>query len=226
MPARVRFSRTNTFHSPPPPPPLSPAGSSSTDSSWEILTPPPLPYARIPGPSPFFPKYPQPSQPAGRAHSFIALSGTPLLNYDITLHPSTISTHYLGLSAAGFLESAVYPPQPSITLVTPHLPWAILVYPSNGRYVTVGDTLSALHGALRVNVTAAEFDALGTPALKRRVTLAYQRRYERLRGHRGYKEEKRGGVKRVDFLIGFTRFQGISPVTTSRSPDVWQLNIS
>ncbi|KAF7341696.1 hypothetical protein MSAN_02068000 [Mycena sanguinolenta] len=178
------------------------------------------------GPTPFFPKYPQPSQPLGRAHNFIALSRIPLLNYDITLHPSTISTHYLGLSAAGFLEPAVYPPQSSITLVTPHLPWAIVVYPSNGRFVTVGDVLNALHGALRVNVTAAEFEALGTPTLKRQVSLAYQRRYERLRGHRGYREEKNGGVKRVDFLIGFTKFQGISPVTTSRSPDVWQLNIS
>ncbi|KAJ7231160.1 hypothetical protein B0H12DRAFT_981555, partial [Mycena haematopus] len=129
------------------------------------------------------------------------------------------------LSSAGFLEPAVYPPQLALTLVTPHLPWSIVVPASNRRFVTVGDVLSAVYGALRVNVTSSEFNALGTATLKRQVSVAYQRRYERLRGHRGYTEEKKQGVKRVDFLIGFTKFQGISPTATSQSQNVWQLNI-
>ncbi|KAF8205863.1 hypothetical protein K438DRAFT_1817512 [Mycena galopus ATCC 62051] len=227
MPGRVRFSSTNTFHSPPPPPPplMSPTTTSSTDSSDGPLTPPPRPYARIPGPTPFGgPKYSYHSAILGRAHNLIAFSSTPLLNYNISLPPSSISTSYIGLSSAGFVDSAVYPPQPCITLVTPHLPWSIVVPAFNGSYVTVSDVLSAVHSALRVNVTPAEFAALGTLTLQRQVSTAYQRRYERLRGHRGYAQEKAQGVKRVDFLLGFTKFQGISP--TSRASDVWQLNIS
>ncbi|KAF7348968.1 hypothetical protein MVEN_01417700 [Mycena venus] len=224
MRGRVRFSSHNTFHSPPPPPLMSPA-SSSTDSSLGPLTPPPLPYAGLPGPTPFAPQYSYHSaKPSGRAHNLVAFSNTPLLNYDITLHPSNISTHFMGLSSAGFLEPAVYPPELSITLTTPHLPWSIVVPASNRRYVTVGDVLNAVYSALRVNVTPAEYSALGTQKLKGQATAAYRRRYERLRGHRGYTQEKQQGMKRVDFLMGYNKFQGISP--TSRSSNVWQLNIS
>ncbi|KAF8172979.1 hypothetical protein K438DRAFT_1611256 [Mycena galopus ATCC 62051] len=158
-----------------------------------------------------------------RAHNLIAFSSCPLLTYDISLPPSSISTHYIGVSSAGFVESAAYPPQSCITLVTPHLPWSIVVPASNGSYVTVGDVLSTLHSGLRVNVTPTEFAALGTLKLQRRVSTAYQRRYEQRRGLRGYAEEKAQGVKRVDFLMGFTKFLGISP--TSGGSDVWQLNI-
>jgi hypothetical protein len=158
-----------------------------------------------------------------QAHNLIALSPIPLLQYDISLHPSTISSHRR-LSAAAFLEPAVYPPRLSLSLVTPHLPWNIPVPASNRRYVSVGDILSAIYRTLRVNATPAEFNALGTEKLMRRASTACTRRCERLRGHSGYSQEKREGVKRVDFLMGYTTFQGIAP--TSGAPDVWQLTIS
>ncbi|KAJ6568647.1 hypothetical protein B0H19DRAFT_1133725 [Mycena capillaripes] len=115
----------------------------------------------------------------------------------------------MGVSSAGFSEPA-------------HLPWAIVVLASNGLFVSVADVLNTVYLALRVSITPAEFNALGTQRLMRRASAAYRRRYERLRGHRGYRDEKRGGVKRVDFLMGYTKFQGISPTTRGR--DVWQLN--
>ncbi|KAJ7459330.1 hypothetical protein FB451DRAFT_1272522 [Mycena latifolia] len=225
MPGRhVRFSSENIFHSPPPPPLMSPSSSSST-SSYGPLTPPPLPYAGLPGPTPFVPPsaYTKSSAGKGRAHSLIAQSSTPLLNYDISLHPSSISTHYMGVSSAGLVEPAVYPPQPAISLATPYLPWAIGVVASNRRYVTVSDVLNSVYHALRANVTPAEFNALDTQKLMRRAAAAYTKRCERLRGHRGYAEEKMQGVKRIDFLMGHTKFQGISPGVGA--PGMWQIHI-
>ncbi|KAJ6581922.1 hypothetical protein B0H19DRAFT_929180 [Mycena capillaripes] len=161
----------------------------------------------------------------GRAHKFVALSTTPLLRYDVSLHPSLINTHFRGVSSAGFLEPAVYPAQTVITLVTAHLPWAISVTASNARYVsvTVADVLNTIYRMLRVNAAPGEFEGLRKDKL-RRVSGAYNQRCERLRGHRGYKQEKKEGIKRVDFLMGYHRFQGITP--TNGALDVWQLTIS
>jgi hypothetical protein len=158
----------------------------------------------------------------GRPHRLITVSGSPLLTYDISLHPSSVSTHYPGLSSAGLHEPAVTPPRASLALVTPHLPWSIPVAASNGRYVTVSDVLTALYRALRVNVTPAEFNALGSHKLMRRAAAAYTQRYTRLKGHHGYTEEKKNGVKRVDFLMGCTTFRGLS---ATEAPDVWRLHI-
>ncbi|KAF7354093.1 hypothetical protein MVEN_01096700 [Mycena venus] len=168
--------------------------------------------------SPFLDRHPN-----ARAHNLVAFADSPLLNYDISLHPSTITTHFQGVSTAGYLEPAVYPPQRAITIVTPHLPWSIPVTASNGRYVTVSDALNALYRSLRTNVTAVEFNSLGTQKLMRRASEAYAHRYMRLRGHRGYDEEKKQGVKRVDFLMGCTKFRGLSPTS---SADVWRIHVS
>jgi hypothetical protein len=137
--------------------------------------------------------------------------------------PTLISSHYPGLSSAGFREPAVYPPQPTISLTTPYLPWSIAVPASNGEYVTVADVLNTIYHTLRVNATSAEFQTLRTDQLKHRVSAAYTLRCQRLRGHRSYAQEKVEGVKRVDFLMGYTKFQGIAPTAV---PDVWQIVIS
>ncbi|KAK7050674.1 hypothetical protein R3P38DRAFT_2866372, partial [Favolaschia claudopus] len=203
MPARVRFASTNTFHSPPPnPPPLMQASSSSAASSSGPITPPAYSYASLPGPTPYPLQYTthRPKRQS-RAHPLLTFSTSPVLNFDVSLPPSSISTHHPRLSTAGFHESAVHPPQPCISLVTPHLPWSIVVPASNGRHVTVSDVFQAVYSALRVNVTQAEFTALGSRRLARQVSECYRARYERLRGRRGYREEKHGGVKRVDFLM-------------------------
>ncbi|KAJ7484962.1 hypothetical protein B0H11DRAFT_1806827, partial [Mycena galericulata] len=215
----VRFSSTNTFHSPPPP--LMGRGSSSA-SSFGPMTPPSLSYGGAPGPGPYPPRstYTESAPRTGRAHSLLTFSSKPLLKYNVSRHPSTITARASGLTSAGFTEPAVYPPQASITLVTPHLPWAIGVPASNGAYVTVFDVFNSIYNTLRVNATPAEVNALGSQNMGK-ASAAYTQRYERLRGHRGYTEEKRGGIKRVDFLMGYTRMHGLSPTD---SPDVWQLN--
>ncbi|KAJ7440052.1 hypothetical protein B0H11DRAFT_2163375 [Mycena galericulata] len=188
----VRFSSTNTFHSPPPP--LMSRASSSA-SSFGPLTPPSFSYGGAPGPTSYAPQstYTKSSLRKGRAHR---------------------------LTSAGFTEPAVHPPQASITLVTPHLPWAIGVPASNGAYVTVFDVLNSIYNTLRVSATQGELNALGSQNMAR-ASAAYIQRYRRLRGHHSYTEEKWGGIKRVDFLMGYTRMYGLSP---TESPDVWQLN--
>ncbi|KAJ7629255.1 hypothetical protein DFH06DRAFT_1304240 [Mycena polygramma] len=215
MPGRhVRFSTENTVYSPP-------SRSSATSSSG----PPSHPHARLPGPTPFVPRrsHTVSSSAKGRAHNLVAFADSPLLNYDVSLHPSAITTHFPGVSSAGFLEPAVFPPQLAISIVTPHLPWAIPVAASNGRHVTVSDVVNAIYRSLRTNVTPAEFHSLGSQKLMRRASEAYTQRYMRLRGHRGYDEEKKQGVKRVDFLMGCTKFRGLS---STNAPDVWRIHIS
>lgn len=95
---------------------------------------------------------------------------------------------------------------------------------SNGSYVTVGDVVDAVYHILRRNVTAEEFNALPSIKNRQRVTRAYEARYRRLRSSRTYEEEKRQGMKRVDFLMGSTRFTGLSPPEHGR--DEWTLAFS
>ncbi|KAJ6492090.1 hypothetical protein C8R45DRAFT_990383 [Mycena sanguinolenta] len=223
MPGKhVRFSTENTFHAPASL--LSRSHSSATPSPGPF-TPPSLPYGSLPGPTPYVPRrsYTDSSTANGRAHNLVAFADSPLLNFDISLSPSTITTHFHGVSSTGYQEPAVYPPQLTISIVTQHLPWSITVAASNGRYVTVADTLNALHRSLRTNVTAAEYNRLGSHKLRRRVTEAYTHRYMRLQGHRGYAEEKQAGLTRVDFLMGCTKFRGLS---ATGAPDFWRLHIS
>jgi hypothetical protein len=131
--------------------------------------------------------------------------------------------HFQGVASAGFLEPAVYPPQRTISITTPHLLWTITVTVSNGRFITVSDALNELYRSLRTNVMAAEYEALGTQKLTQRVTEAYTHRYMRFLGHHGYAEEKKQGMKRVDFLMGCTKFQGLSPTGAA---DVWRVHVS
>ncbi|KAJ7121838.1 hypothetical protein C8R43DRAFT_849907, partial [Mycena crocata] len=123
-----------------------------------------------------------------------------------TLHPQ---------GAARLLEPAVYPPQRALSLViqSPDLPWPwpIDVFATKARYVSVGDVLHSLYRAGRVGVTRAELDALHSPDIMDRITQAYERRYSRLEGLRGFEEEKGKGVKRVDFLLGCTKLRGLVP---------------
>ncbi|KAJ7167089.1 hypothetical protein C8R46DRAFT_1272378 [Mycena filopes] len=239
MPRRVRWSLANIFHSPPPAL-VSPSLSSAASSDGPPT--PPVSYAGLPGPTPFAPPQAQRPQYAPRriripprAHNLIALSNHPLLHYDVALPPSCVSTRYHGVPTAAFLEPATYPPQTALTLTTPHLPWAIsVVAAANGRFVTVSDVLSSVYLALRANATHAEFLTLGAPKLMHLVSEACRRRCERERVVRGrgrgrrrifldLEDKQMGVIRRVDFLMGYTRFGGIEP---GREFGVWQLHIS
>jgi len=232
MPGRhVRFASSNVYHSPPAQVP-SLTYSPSSLSSPGPFTPPSIPVV-LPGPSPYAfslppSRHPQPKIPGPiHMHSLLGLSYPPPINYDLTLPPSTVSTHHHSLSKRSLSEPATNPPLPSLTVVTPHLPRGrtILVTASrNGAFVTVSDVLDAIYHALRANVSSADYYSLPSQKDMQRVTLAYEARCKRIRDSRAYAEEKRQGAKRVDFLMGLTKFMGLS--RTSSGPDVWLLNIS
>jgi len=231
MPGKhVRFSRTTTVHAPltPPTPALS-LNSRSPRSSSGPLTPPSYSMG-LPGPTPYMVPYSVkipssvPRTQAVRLHTLLQFSHSPLLHWDLTFHPSTISTHHRGLSRHALAEPATSPPLGRLSLRSPHLPWIIKVSPSHGGFVTVGDVLETIYSTLRVNVTSKEFHSLPSQRDERRVTAAYEQRYRRLHSSKEHDSEKRGGVKRIDFLMGHTAFTGLSP--TTRSPDAWALNTS
>jgi len=139
-------------------------------------------------------------------------------------YPSTIKTpNHHSLSTRTFRESATTPPLPSLTIHSIRLPWIIKVY-ANGPYVTLEDVFVSIYRSLRKNITSDEFNMLPSQDDQRRATRAYEERYRRLHDARSYEDEKRGGMKRVDFLMGHTKFLGIS--NSSSRQDAWELRVA
>lgn len=232
MPGKhVRFSRTTTVHSPPTPetPALS-LGSLSPASSRGPITPPSF-SGNLPGPTPYIVSYgkqlPLPAPPFRgpvRLHTLLQFTHAPAINFDLTQPPSTITTHHRGISQRVLSEPATNPPLPTMTIVSPHLPWVITVRASHGSFVTVYDVFDVVYHTLRTNITPNEYHSLPSQKDMRRVNSAYEQRYRRIRSSREYQDEKSRGVRRVDFLMDRTRFMGLS--STSRGADTWILNVS
>ncbi|KAK7041510.1 hypothetical protein VNI00_009380 [Paramarasmius palmivorus] len=213
MPGKhVRFARTRTEY----PAPRVPYGaSSSAPSSRGPITPP---YHSGPLPGYAVPKQPRPAH----IHNLLSYSGRPSLNYDVSLPMSTVTTRYSSLSTAALNESAFDPPNASVKLISSLIPWSIHVNASNGYFVTVADVLNAIYRTLRTNITQGEYNSLSSRTDRQQVNDAYESRYRRIRDYQASVEEKRGGVKRVDFLRRRTRFLGLSP---SNSSTTWVLHL-
>ncbi|PPQ86203.1 hypothetical protein CVT25_006907 [Psilocybe cyanescens] len=229
----VRFAYKNIFHSPPPA--ATPALSFSTStvpSSLGPITPPSMAMG-LPGPSPYSytPSYPPvkththpaPSRHSGpvRLHPYLEPNA---ITWDLMDHPSIMSRNHHSISSRALCEAATSQPLSSIRITSPYLPWTIKVHASNGSYITLEDVFNSIHRSLRTNITQSEFSSFPSEGDQRRATRAYEQRYRRQRSTRHYEEEKRGGMKRVDFLMGRSRFFGIS--NAGRRPDEWQLNVT
>ncbi len=87
----------------------------------------------------------------------------------------------------------------NMILVSRYLPWRIHISPSS-----VKDVVVALYTALCTRVTDEEMNVVGC----KDVMNTFAKRVERVG-----EEERRKGVRRVDFLLGYTRFVGIEPTT-------------
>lgn len=207
---QVRFAYKNTYHSPHttilPLPSLglssqTPVTSSSSGPSAYTIT-----------------SFPSTS----RCRPHPLLESSPL-RWDLMENPSTITWNHHLISSQVLYEPATIPSLPFISITSIHLPWAIRVHPSHGSYVTVSDVFDCIYRSLRTNITTNEFDSIPLENDKRRATRAYEQRYRRLRSVSAYDKEKRGGMKRIDFLMGHTQFRGISPGSLS---DDWRLNIT
>jgi len=160
----------------------------------------------------------------------LEFSGIPVIIYDISRHPSLITTPYnQSLDIDTISEPATLPPLLSMTLVSPFLPWSITIVPLSPKpdaCVTVSDVIMTLYRTLRLAVHPDEFNALPSHEAKYKVNIAYQSRYKYLENidPRGCEEEKRKGVKRVDFFMGRTMFLGLSPI--EEDSNVWMINVS
>ncbi|KAF5372540.1 hypothetical protein D9758_005292 [Tetrapyrgos nigripes] len=151
-----------------------------------------------------------------RIHSLLAYSFHPTLYFDVRL-PLSVAITFSSprLSTRSLSESATDPPVSSMTLYIPHITWSIIVAPSNGLFITVADVVNAIYYTLRIPVMKEEYRAIRSRSNLRRVNTAYERRHERIRDDYAAYQERQGGVRRVDFLVGHTQFLGVS--TTGRN---------
>ena len=219
-PKKVRFAYQNLFYSP--------RHHASTLPTLTPITPPSTGYG-FPGPSPYILPYPPHNTSTSvpyPGHFYLhPLLETSAVNYDLIEHPSTVVTrNNYSLSIRTLREPATTPPLSFLTITSIHLPWIIKVYASNGLYVTLEDIFDTVYRNLRTNITGAEFNLFSKQDDQRRATRAYEKRYRRLRNTVAYEAEKRGGMKRVDFLMGHTKFLGFA--SSSRRPDEWQLRVA
>ena len=226
-PKKVRFAYKNLFYSPrhnvssAPPTPPTPVPVA--------ITPPSTGYG-LPGPSPYVLSYvphnPTTTVPPYAGHIYAnPMLDSSSITYDLMEHPSTILTrNNYSLSVRTLREPATTPPLPFLAITCIHLPWTIKVYSSSAPYVTLEDVFISIYLNLRTNITGAEFNLFSKHDDQRRATRAYEKRYRRLRNTRAYEEEKRGGMKRVDFLMGHTQYLGLS--NNPRYPEEWQLHVA
>ncbi|KAF9065484.1 hypothetical protein BDP27DRAFT_1228874, partial [Rhodocollybia butyracea] len=122
-----------------------------------------------------------------------------------------------------FSEPAVLPLTPFLLIHIPHHSWPISVHPSfNRQYVTAHDVFNAIYYSLRQSVTPSEMRAIPFRKDLERVRAAYEMRCRRFDDRYAYNTEKHKGVKRVDFLRGYTRFMGLEPSTNG----AWILHLS
>ena len=202
------------YHSPPVTPALTSA--SSIPSSSGPITPPQTSYApHFPISSiPNFPTKPPRAHPLLESAAFI---------WDLIEKPTTIVVNNHKISSQLLVEQATNPPLPALSITSSLLPWTIHVRAFNGSYVTLEDLFDVIYHSLRINIATNEFISFHQTD-QTRVTRAYMQRYRRFRNITAHDHEQRGGMKRVDFLMGRTRFHSIT--NTGRRPDEWQLNVS
>lgn len=233
MPGKhVRFASANILYSPEPSTPSPSYSSSSLPSSSGPLTPPeseksysPYKYKALPQTSESW-RIGFSPEPV-RINPVLGLEHPLLVNYDLSNLPDSITTpRHHPLTPRVLSEPATSPGLPSLTLVSGSLPWTLTIHPSSPKpdaFVTVADVLFTLYRILRLNVTPAEYGTLPSREARRRVNASYEHRHQRIGDERERDEEKRKGVKRVDFLMGRNRFLGLSCI--KRGPDVWELNV-
>ncbi|KAF9258820.1 hypothetical protein L218DRAFT_711291 [Marasmius fiardii PR-910] len=224
---RVRFSKTKTEYTIPANPSPTYSSSSLPDSDGPIT--PPSYVAPLPGSQSY--SYAAPPPPPKhklvkqliRVHPLLTYSDSyqPPLNFDVTLGLSGLTARYRPLPTPVLSDPAISPAVSFLMLKTDFLPWMIPIYASsNGYFVTVRDVLNGIYMGLRKNVTRDEWNSILSRSDRVRVGEAYERRCGRISDCYLSREERQGGVKRVDFLCGRTRFMGL---VRSRGRGVWEV---
>lgn len=126
--------------------------------------------------------------------------------YDISTPPASLHLKIPHLYSQMLCQTATQPPLPSLSVISPFLPWVITVPAGTMGFVTVLDVFHAIYEALRLPVTEVQFRALDSSySVISRTGDWWQ------------------GMRRRDFLRGRTRFMGLS--MSMLGPDTWMLNV-
>ncbi|PPQ68615.1 hypothetical protein CVT25_005525 [Psilocybe cyanescens] len=239
MSKRVHFASTNITYEPgrATPSPSFSYSSLPSSSSPELLTPPPDDEGRQSAVYPRTPYakqldlYPEvaastPSiQNQMQIHFLLAFTpySEPAIWHDLSLPLTSVETHY---PSHAFSEPATSPPMPSLIIFHPLIKYEIEVHPTPpvpGSFVSVRDVLLKLYTELRLAIHESEYRDVPEPERKY-VDEAYWRRCSRIRTAVDRLQEEQKGIKRIDLLMGNTRFTGLSG--TLRGPDIWELNVA
>ena len=217
---------TSSFDSPGPktPPSLPPQQLPPQVRSFSHQYNPPL----IALQSPYGYAKPLPSSPAGpqvnpliASASHAGISQRPFVwdlrdrPSDIAPQPSSYDSAY-PIPAASLALPATTPPVYRLEIHCTQLPWKFTVTPSQrfkNIYVTVGDVMSELYNALRLQISQDEFQmACGRNAqYRQQVEGSYERRVARSKSPR---EERKKGIRRIDILGDYCIFAGFEGVVT------------
>lgn len=246
MAKRVHFAPTTTVYSDasPSPSPAFSLTSLPSSSSPELPTPPPeeedyeyqrtaaypvtpftLPKLELLSPEMNAPKVMQ-------IHFLLAFSpfAETVLPWDLS-YPAPASYRdpdgYEYLTPDTLSEPATSPPLGSLLITHPNLKWNVEILPSDhepGAFVTVNDVLVSLYRELRLAIHPLEYAELPEGEVRSAVDAAYYTRCGRVRDPQIRMLEEKKGIKKIDLLMGRSRFLGLSGTHTS--PDVWELNIS
>ncbi|KAJ7135689.1 hypothetical protein C8R44DRAFT_869402 [Mycena epipterygia] len=149
-------------------------------------------------------------------HGIASITLNPALAKSNTLSSVDFASPYFAESNAAWWhrlssEPATYPALPSLTIVSPQLPWAITAHVSGRtlRCLTVSDVLDAICDALRLQVDEEGFrDWIMTQS-----------------GSRSPRRKLKGGssgMTRLD-LLGKTTFAGL--VASGMGCDIWVLEV-
>ena len=180
--------------------------------------PPPLchdpsPYARIPLP-PVHDHGDQCHTTLISIHPLLRYSLEPVIQFDLHHHPSTITLPPGSRQQHSLSEPATHPSLPCLNVSTRLLPYSIVVLPSQPHlphsFVTVYDVLRTLHRALSLCVDHDELHELPSPDVRSQVEAVYEHRVRAHPDGRTRESEKRWGIRRIDLLLGQTRFLGLS----------------
>jgi hypothetical protein len=132
--------------------------------------------------------------------------------------PGTSSTKYV-VHPSRLAEPATNPPLPQLPIEHPHLPYNIVIVPSPQYglpYVSVGDVLAELYQMLRLSVAQPELNML-LQHHPRRAEPISEAHHKRVRAATDRRYEESRGVRRVDLLMGQTKFAGLETKPNSYS---------
>ncbi|KAJ7936595.1 hypothetical protein B0H13DRAFT_1589479, partial [Mycena leptocephala] len=130
------------------------------------------------------------------------------------------------LSPRQMSESAFHPPITALRIIHSHIPfWPVDIVTEASNPMSVGDVLVTLHRAMHQRISSADWNTLSAVEADA-VTKAFNKRCHTeaiwsivvpAQWRDRTIMERNDGVKRVDFLMGRTIFQGI--VKAPQDPD-------